>query len=334
MIRPNTSSTFTDPITEQTIAWEKLHTFNPAATVHDGKVAVLYRAEDDSGTMMVGGHTSRLGLGSSSDGLHFKTQSKPVLYAANDAQKRNESPGGVEDPRIVQSPDVTYIVTYTQYARDRDTFTIGLATSRDLEHWTKHGAIFDSAEKGRYRSLKYKSAGILTKLENGRLVAAKLHGRYWMYWGEITIRLATSSDLIHWTPVLDPATKEPRILLAPRAGHFDSGFPETGPPPLLTNKGIVMLYNAKNAEQDGDPTLAAGTYSVGEALFSAGDPAKLLDRTETPVFHPERDFERGGQYAAGTTFAEGLVPFQGKWFLYYGCADSLVGVATAPMRVQ
>ena len=334
VIRPNTSSTFTDPITEQTIAWEKLHTFNPAATVHDGKVAVLYRAEDDSGTMMVGGHTSRLGLGSSSDGLHFKTQSKPVLYAANDAQKRNESPGGVEDPRIVQSPDGTYIVTYTQYARDRDTFTIGLATSRDLEHWTKHGAIFDSAEKGRYRSLKYKSAGILTKLENGRLVAAKLHGRYWMYWGEITIRLATSSDLIHWTPVLDPATKEPRILLAPRAGHFDSGFPETGPPPLLTNKGIVMLYNAKNAEQDGDPTLAAGTYSVGEALFSAGDPAKLLDRTETPVFHPERDFERGGQYAAGTTFAEGLVPFQGKWFLYYGCADSLVGVATAPMRVQ
>jgi beta-1,2-mannosidase len=38
-------------------------------------------------------------------------------------------------------------------------------------------------------------------------------------------------------------------------------------------------------------------------------------------------FERSGQYAAGTTFVEGLVFFQSRWYLYYGCADSLVGVA-------
>jgi predicted GH43/DUF377 family glycosyl hydrolase len=38
-------------------------------------------------------------------------------------------------------------------------------------------------------------------------------------------------------------------------------------------------------------------------------------------------YEKTGQYAAGTTFVEGLVLFRGKWFLYYGCADSLVGVA-------
>jgi predicted GH43/DUF377 family glycosyl hydrolase len=43
-------------------------------------------------------------------------------------------------------------------------------------------------------------------------------------------------------------------------------------------------------------------------------------------------YEKTGQYAAGTTFAEGLVVFHGKWFLYYGCADSLVGVVTAPVR--
>ncbi|QMV17751.1 hypothetical protein GOB94_02835 [Granulicella sp. 5B5] len=42
-------------------------------------------------------------------------------------------------------------------------------------------------------------------------------------------------------------------------------------------------------------------------------------------------FERTGQYAAGTTFAEGLVPFNGRWFLYYGTEDSFVGVATAPI---
>ena len=36
---------------------------------------------------------------------------------------------------------------------------------------------------------------------------------------------------------------------------------------------------------------------------------------------------KSGQYPAGTTFVEGLVPFRGKWFLYYGTADSFVGVA-------
>lgn len=342
VISPNAASTFTDPISQQTVHWEALHTFNPAATIApNGSIAVVYRAEDDSGSMSIGGHTSRLGLATSHDGLHFSTEPTPVLYTDNDAQKANEFPGGVEDPRIVQSPDGTYVVTYTQWARDRGTYTIGVATSRDLRHWTKLGPAFDAAESGRYRNLMYKSAGILTELQHGKLVAAKVHGRFWMYWGEIQIRIATSTDLVHWTPVVDPATDEPLVLLQARAGHFDSGFPETGPPPLLTRRGIVMLYNAKNSDAKpaagskalpGDPAIAPGAYSVGEALFSASDPTKLLARTDKPVFQPEKPYERTGQYAAGTTFAEGLVPFHGQWFLYYGTADSFVGVATAPMQ--
>ena len=58
----------------------------------------------------------------------------------------------------------------------------------------------------------------------------------------------------------------------------------------------------------------------------------LLARAEKPVFKPELPYEKTGQYAAGTTFAEGLVVFHGQWFMYYGCADSLVSVAVAPVR--
>jgi predicted GH43/DUF377 family glycosyl hydrolase len=68
---------------------------------------------------------------------------------------------------------------------------------------------------------------------------------------------------------------------------------------------------------------------MGEALFAADAPAKLLDRTLKPLFKPELPFEKTGQYAAGTTFTEGLVWFHNQWFLYYGCADSMVGVAIA-----
>ena len=56
----------------------------------------------------------------------------------------------------------------------------------------------------------------------------------------------------------------------------------------------------------------------------------LLTQTDEPVLKPELPYEKTGQYAAGTTFAEGLVYFHKQWFLYYGCADSLVAVATAP----
>jgi predicted GH43/DUF377 family glycosyl hydrolase len=149
-----------------------------------------------------------------------------------------------------------------------------------------------------------------------------------MYWGEGAIHLATSSDLIRWTPVED-ARGEPIEVLRPRAGRFDSSFPETGPPPVLTRRGIVVIYNGKNATSGGDPNLAANTYAAGEALFDAKNPAKLLARTEDPVLQPTLPYEKTGQYSAGTTFAEGLVYFHDRWFLYYGCADSLVAVVTA-----
>ena len=62
------------------------------AVVKDGKVFVLYRAEDDSGDMMIGGHTSRIGLAESTDGLHFTRRPAPVLYPDNDGEKDRAVP--------------------------------------------------------------------------------------------------------------------------------------------------------------------------------------------------------------------------------------------------
>jgi predicted GH43/DUF377 family glycosyl hydrolase len=364
VIEPNKFYYFTDPISREKTFWDAGHTFNPAATISPGgDVAVIFRAEDDSGKDVIGGHVSRLGLALSTDGLSFTVEGAPVLTMADDDQKENEYPGGVEDPRIVIAPDGTYVMTYTQWARDKGHCTVGIATSKSLEIWKKWGPAFGNAVDGQHNQLNYKSAGILTELHNGRVRAVRLHGKYWMYWGEVHIHLATSTDLIHWTPVLDTKTGMPQVIMSARPGHFDSGFPEVGPPPLLTKKGIVLIYNGKNstageagakntqvadkaatsavngatvdsadAPLAGDPKIRPGAYSIGEALFSSSDPAKLLDRTEHPILTPVWPYERNGQYAAGATFAEGLVAFQGQWLLYYGAADSVVGVARAELR--
>src|SRR5881396_644310 len=112
-IAPNGAATFFSPINDGSVRWEELATFNPGAVVKDGKVYVLYRAEDASGKTEIGFHTSRLGLAESNDGLRFTRRPAPVLYPDRDAQARYEWTGGVEDPRLIESEDKTYVLTYT-----------------------------------------------------------------------------------------------------------------------------------------------------------------------------------------------------------------------------
>jgi len=318
VIAPKTESRFRSPMNDVVVAWEEFATFNPAAVVRDGKIFLLYRAEDASGRREIGGHTSRLGLAESSDGLHFRRRPEPVLYPGIDAQRQNEWPGGVEDPRIVETEDGTYVLTYTQW--NRDVPRLAVATSRDLVTWTKHGPAFAHAAGGKYLRHESKSGAILVRQDGDRLIATRVNGKYWMYWGVPDIRIATSDNLIDWTPVED-STGAAVNVLAPRAGQFDGWLVEAGPPVLLTAAGIVVLYNA------GD---SAHVYSAGQALFDATNPARQIARAATPFLRPTESYERTGQYVQGTTFVEGLVHFQRRWFLYYGTADSRVAVAVSP----
>jgi predicted GH43/DUF377 family glycosyl hydrolase len=276
----------------------------------------LYRAEDASGAQEIGGHTSRLGLAESSDGLHFTRRETPVLYPDTDAQRRYEWPGGVEDPRIVESDDGTYILTYTQW--NRDVPRLAVATSRDLISWTKHGPAFARAADAKYMRTESKSGAILSRIEGDRLIATRVNGKYWMYFGVPDLRIATSENLLDWTPVEDSSGQAVKVLSA-RSGYFDSWLVEAGPPALLTPAGILVLYNAGS--------LPSRTYSAGQALFDAREPTRMIARSDSAFIKPTESYERTGQYAAGTTFVEGLVPFRGRWYLYYGTADSRVGVA-------
>jgi len=309
---------------QDSVAWEASDTFNPAATVYDGKVVVLYRAEDNSATG-IGSRTSRLGYASSDDGLHFKRMSVPVFYPADDSQKELENPGGCEDPRLAVTEDGLYVMHYTQWNRKQA--RLAVATSRDLQTWEKHGPAFAKAYNGRFIDEFSKSASIVTKLIDGKQVIAKIDGKYWMYWGEKFVNVATSTDLVNWEPMLDENGEFLKVI-TPRAGKFDSDLTECGPPAILTDKGILLFYNGKNKSgAEGDTLYTANSYCAGQALFDAKDPTKLIDRLDKPFYIPESDFEKSGQYPAGTVFIEGLVFYNQKWFLYYGCADSRVAVA-------
>ena len=325
IIAPNPSNQFDCPMQDKKIGWEESDVFNPAATVKDGKIYVLYRAEDNSATG-IGKRTSRIGLAESEDGIHMKRRKPPVMYPDKDNMKEYEWEGGCEDPRVTMTKDGLYVMAYTSW--NRKVARLCIATSHDLVKWEKHGPAFAKAYNGRFKDIFCKSGSMVTEIKNGKQVLTKIDGKYFMYWGEHAVYAATSDDLVNWTPILDEKN-ELATVIKPRPQYFDSALTECGPPAILTDKGIVLLYNGKNQTNDSkrDKRFTAGAYCAGQILTDPKEPLKVLQRLDVPFFRPMASFEKSGQYVDGTVFIEGLVFFKNKWYLYYGCADSQVSVA-------
>lgn len=325
IITPNPSNQFDCPMQDKKIGWEESDVFNPAATVKDGKIYVLYRAEDNSATG-IGKRTSRIGLAESEDGIHMKRRKTPVMYPDKDNMKEYEWEGGCEDPRVTMTEDGLYVMAYTSW--NRKVARLCIATSHDPVKWEKHGPAFAKAYNGRFKDIFCKSGSMVTTIKDGKQVLTKIDGKYFMYWGEHAVYAATSDDLVNWTPILDEKN-ELATVIKPRPQYFDSALTECGPPAILTDKGIVLLYNGKNQTNDSkrDKRFTAGAYCAGQILTDPKEPMKVLQRLDVPFFRPMASFEKSGQYVDGTVFIEGLVFFKNKWYLYYGCADSQVSVA-------
>ncbi len=286
----------TPVISPQGDGWESAGTFNPSVILRDGKIVMLYRAQDKSGT-------SRLGYAESPDGIHFTRRSEPVFSPEKDYEKD----GGVEDPRLVQFGD-TYYLTYTGY--NKKDAQLCLATSKDLIHWDRRGVILP-AYKGRWNVRWTKS---------GAIVPEKIAGKYWMYFlgtaadNNDQMGLASSPDLLHWMEETDAP------VLPVRAGKFDSRVAEPGPAPIVTSKGIVLIYNGADDKL---------VYRTGVAVFDRNDPRKVISRTNAPAFSPEEEWEKIGQ-VPNVVFVEGMLRQKNRFLFYYGGADKYIGVAEAP----
>jgi predicted GH43/DUF377 family glycosyl hydrolase len=314
ILQPSPSQVFNCPVKKDLVKWEEKNVLNPSAVVREGKVYLIYRAQDKS-------MTSRLGLAISEDGLHFVKQPEPVLFPAEDSMKKYEWSGGIEDPRVIESEDGSYIMTYTSY--DGKTARLCIASSKDLKTWTKHGLVL-RGEK--YKNTWSKSGAIVARQTGDKIIAAKIKGKYWMYFGDTDLFIASSDDLIHWEIAENPESKKMISVLHPRMGYFDSRLVEPGPYALIRNEGILLIYNGSNASNFNDETLPKFTYSAGQALFDKDQPYKLIARTDSSFIRPDKPYEKIGEVNE-VCFVEGLVHFKNKWFLYYGTADSKIAVA-------
>src|SRR5258706_3670376 len=284
-------------ISPQGNGWESAGPVNHCVIRRDGRIVMLHRAQDKNGT-------SRLGYADSVEGIHFTRRSEPVLSPEKDYEKD----GGMEDPLLVQFDD-TYYLTYTGY--NKKDAQLCLATSKDLIHWERGGVIIPA----------YKGHWNVRWTKSGAIVPEKIAGKYWMYFlgtssdNNDQMGLASSTDLLHWTEATDAP------VLPVRAGKFDSRVAEPGPAPIVTPKGIVLIYNGADDKL---------VYRTGVAVFDPNDPRVLLSRTDIPIFAPEKEWEKVGQ-VPNVVFVEGMVRQGQRYWFYYGGADSYIGVADAPV---
>jgi predicted GH43/DUF377 family glycosyl hydrolase len=273
--------------------------FNPAATIlPDGSTLLLCRVEDRRGI-------SHLTAARSANGVSgWRIDPQPTLLP--DPVHYPEEIWGIEDPRITYIPELSqYAVTYTSYSRGGP--GVSLALTEDFVHFDRKGVIMPPEDKD----------------------AALMSRRFGQHWALIHRPMTTmgahiwisfSPDLRHWG-------SHRMILEARRGAWWDANKIGLCAPPLETPEGWLILYHGVRQ------TASGSIYRLGLALFDRQTPERCLLRSNTWIFSPEEPYERFGD-VDNVVFPCGWTVGQDgdTIYLYYGAADTCVGLATGSLR--
>lgn len=287
-------------IPTQKYPWKSKATLNPGAIYLDGTVHLIYRAMSED-------NTSVLGYARSQDGVHLDYCSPEPVYVPRESFEQKREPGGnsgCEDPRLTKIGDKIYMV-YTAFdGKNPPRVALTWIFTRDFvkQKWAWEKPVLISPP-----DIDDKDACIFPE---------KIKGKCF-----IIHRIGDDIDSA-FSPTLDFDGKtwiEEYRWIFPRPGMWDSKKIGIAAPPIKTKKGWVLFYHGVSGED--------GFYRVGAILLDLADPTKIIARSDEPIFEPEAPYEKEGQIA-NVVFPCGAVLLEDKFFLYYGGADKVVGVAT------
>jgi len=240
---------------------------------------------------------SRIGYAVSNDGVRWNRLREPVLEP-----KSRIDMHGVEDPRVTEL-DGRFYMGYTAFGTNGDreySTTPMFARSDDLISWELIGPIV--------RGENNKDHFLLPRKLGGRFVA--FHRRPPSIW------LAESDDLVHWPE------EDMRVILSPRSENWwDSKRVGGNGPPIETDHGWVALYHAYDDQH---------IYRIGVCLLDLENPTIVINRPQDPILEPEEEWELYGE-VPNVVFSAANPVVDGTVFVYYGAADHVIGLATAPL---
>jgi predicted GH43/DUF377 family glycosyl hydrolase len=268
--------------------WEAAAVFNCGAIYDNGLVHLIYRATDITSNGSEGKYINSFGYAVSKDGVLFNRLESPILI--NDVPQELRGP---EDPRIVKLEDTFYMM-YTGYGgRFAGDYRICLATSKNLIDWERQGTMLDEPNK------------------DASLFPEKINGQYVMFHRRSpNIWLAYSDDLKTWQ-------NHTLVMEAITDSDWEPEKIGIGGPPIKTSDGWFLIYHGVSKQKQ---------YSLGAALLDLDDPSKVIARQADPILIPELDWEING-YVPNVVFSCGQAMIDAAIFVYYGGADTKIGVA-------
>ena len=299
--------------------WTAEAVLNPAATAIDGRTHLIYRAIGADGV-------SRLGYASSANGVLFDERLPYPIFVARIPRRRHDyahrySPvmypsggswGGCEDPRMVVIEDRVY-VTFNMF--EEWTLRVGVISMSEKDFLAKHF--------GQWEGPTILSHG--TRDKNWVLFPEKIGGQFAILHSiigddEHHVRVEFVDDLETLSQKKFESPDPQKIPDTRIAWHVH--VRSAGPPPIRTEKGWLVLYHANDAEE-------SHRYKLGAMVLDFNDPTKILYRAAEPILVPDEHYENHGK--PGIVYACGACVRDGKLFVYYGGADKVVCVATAPL---
>jgi len=302
--------------------WNVEAVLNPAAAVIGGRTHLLYRAIGSDGV-------SRIGYASSPDGIVFDERLPYPAFVAEMPRQGGTtirrysltlypsggSWGGCEDPRMVAINGRVYVTV--NIFDGWDYIRVAAISIAQDDFLAKQFGKWDGPYVLSPPGQRHKNWVIFPEKIGGRF--AILHSIA----PKIEIAFRDSIETIGTSEPFVESWIGPRDGLPVREDTWDSFVRSPGPPPIRTEHGWLLFYHANDAR---DP----GRYKLGAMLLDLVDPTKILYRSVAPVISPDERYENEGK--PGIVYACGAVVRDGKLFVYYGGADKVVCVATAPLR--
>lgn len=271
--------------------------FNPGAIrLEDGRTLLLVRCEDFRGI-------SHLTTAISEDGIEgWEVASKPSLLP--DPANFPEELWGIEDPRITWVPEFNqYVVAYTSFGEGGP--GVSLALTKDFVNFRRRGLVMQPDDKD--------AALFPRRFKDG---FALIHRPVTAERADIWISF--SPDLKNWG--------RPQLAVKARRGAWwDANKIGLSPPPIETPEGWLILYHGVRKHASGS------LYRLGALLLDLDNPTKVIRRGQEWIFGPETPYERGGD-VPNVVFPSGYTVVGDELRLYYGCADTSIGLATASLR--